>query len=375
MKKIGIITIQGDNYGATLQAVALNKIINSMGYSVENLNYNDLSRIRRGLSTPQRIRNILWNVLKSFITGNARNNAFNTFRKRHLILSLKSWTSQDSLKKNPPEYDLYISGSDQIWNPDVINGDYNYLLDFVPPGKVKASYASSFGKNSIPKQHTEIYRRLLSNYQYLSVREASGKELIRQLTGKDAQVVLDPTLLLGSSQWEKMASNVKEKEKYILCYYMPGDKVVNKAIRKASLTLAKRTDLHIVNLGLKEYFGLVPWLDCRIKAGPDDFIRLFLDAEYIVTNSFHGAAFAVNFGKRLFVPVNGRIAEGEALHTRLTEFLKMMHREQSMWIVTKQDNHDVLFESQEAQLEESLRILEILKADSLQYLASIINGV
>ena len=369
--KVGIITLQGNNYGATLQAVALNYMVNHMGCTAENLDYNDLRRVKRGLSLRAQVKNQLWNTVKTILVGHGKEKAFDDYRKQHLVLSKEKWTSQEALKQNPPRYDLYISGSDQIWNPDVINGDYNYLLAFVPQGGRKAAYASSFGKKAIQGQYADTYRMLLADYDDLSVREASGKELIKQLTGRDAQVVLDPTLLLNREQWTELADKRKEPERYILCYYMPGDKIVTDAIRRVSKQLEKETGLHVINLGLKEYFKLVPGMDCRVDAGPGEFVRLFLDAEYVVTNSFHGMAFSVNFGKKLCVPVNGSIDASKARHTRLLDFLKMVHYEDAICYVTQSQGEKTDFQFRAKKTNSAL---ELLRTESLDYLKRILEG-
>ena len=368
--KIGIITLQGNNYGATLQAVALNQVINHMGYGAENLDYNDLSRVKRGLSTSSEIKNSIWNTVRFILAGNKRAEFFQTFRDKYLILSKEKWVSQKELLDNPPNYDVYVSGSDQIWNPDVINGDYNYLLEFVPDRGKKISYASSFGKGKIQECYIEKYRQLLSQYQCLGVRESSGKELIEQLTGKEANVVLDPTLLLDDKNWEKLAGAKNEKGRYILCYYMPGDKIVNAAIKKISEALSRSSGLHIINLGLKEYYKLVPGMDCRINAGPGEFVRLFLDADYVITNSFHGTAFAINFGKKLCVPVNGNLDSAMSRHTRLIDFLKMVHRQNAIYLISEKNNNEIDFK---CNIEESLRIIDKLRNDSLRYLKNAIE--
>ncbi len=321
-KKIGIITIQGNNYGAVLQAVALNHFLNSRGFIAENLDYNDLNRVKNSLSRKQRIVNALWTKFAlKFIVGNKKNVKFEEFRKKHIKFSDNKWKSKEELFDNPPKYDVYISGSDQIWNPDVMRDDYNYLLAFAPKGTKKIAYASSFGKSKLPEDKKCIYKKYLAQFSDIAVRENSGKAIVNDLLGYEPKQVVDPTLLLNKDEWSKITAYSDNKEKYVLCYYMPGDNVVTNAIKAISLKIAKKTGLKIVNVGLKEYYKFVPGMDCRVDAGPMDFVNLFIGAEYIVTNSFHGTAFATNFGKKLYVPINKDLDPSKARHIRMLDYL------------------------------------------------------
>jgi len=329
--KIGIITIQGDNYGATLQAVALNYFLNSNGFCAENIDYNDVNRVKNSLSFKQRIVNDLWTkVAVKFIIGNKKKEKFEAFRQANLKLSKGHWRSKETLVADCPEYDIYISGSDQIWNPDVMRDDYNYLLAFAPDGAKKIAYASSFGKSKLPDNKKEIYKKYLSQFNSIAVREKSGKDIINDLLGYMPEQVVDPTLLLNVGDWSKITAYQPSEEKYILCYYMPGDKTVCGAIKKISEDLSKKTGCKIVNLGLKEYYKFVPGMDCRVDAGPADFVNLFLGAECVVTNSFHGTAFSTNFGKKVYVPINKDLDATKARHIRMVDYLKSIGMDNSI---------------------------------------------
>lgn len=330
-EKIGIITIQGDNYGATLQAVALNHFINSNGFCAENLNYNDVNRVKNSLSLKQRIVNDLWTkVAVKLIIGNKKKDKFEEFRRANLKFSEDKWHSKEALAANCPEYDIYLSGSDQIWNPDVMRDDYNYLLAFAPDSAKKIAYASSFGKSKLPDNKKELYKKYLSRFNSIAVREKSGKDIVKDLLGYEPEQVVDPTLLLNAEDWSKITAYQPSEEKYILCYYMPGDKTVCGAIKRISEDLSKKTGYKIVNLGLKEYYKFVPGMDCRVDAGPADFVNLFLGAEYVVTNSFHGTAFSTNFSKKVYVPINKDLDGTKARHIRMVDYLKAIGMENSI---------------------------------------------
>ncbi len=330
-KKIGIITIQGDNYGATLQAVALNHYLNKNGFDAENLDYNDVNRVKNSLSFKQRIINDLWmKVAVKLIIGNRKKDRFEAFRQANLKLSKDKWRSKEALIKDCPQYDIYLSGSDQIWNPDVMRDDYNYLLAFAPDSAKKIAYASSFGKSKLPDNKKDIYKKYLSRFDHIAVREASGKAIVEELLGYEPQQVVDPTLLLNAEEWSKVSDYKPATEKYILCYYMPGDNTVCAAIKKISEDISKKTGYKIINLGLKEYYKYKPGMDCRVDAGPADFVNLFLGAEYVVTNSFHGTAFSTNFNKKVYVPINKDLDGTKARHIRMVDYLKSIGMENSI---------------------------------------------
>lgn len=338
-EKIGIITIQGDNYGATLQAVALNSYLNKAGFDAENLDYNDVNRVKNSLSLKQKIINDLWTkVAVRLIIGNKKKAKFEEFRKANIKFSEKQWRSKESLSADCPEYDIYISGSDQIWNPDVMRDDYNYLLAFAPDNAKKIAYASSFGKSKLPDNKKDTYKKYLLGFDSIAVREKSGKDIVNDLLGYMPEQVVDPTLLLSADDWGKLVSHIPSEKKYILCYYMPGDKVVCDAIKNISETLSQKTGLKIVNLGLKEYYKFVPNMDCRVDAGPADFVNLFLGAEYVVTNSFHGTAFSTNFSKKVYVPINKDLDSTKARHIRMVDYLKSIGMENAIIPVGKDGN-------------------------------------
>lgn len=330
-EKIGIITIQGDNYGATLQAVALNHFLNSNGFNAENLDYNDVNRVKNSLSFKQRIINDLWTkVAVKLIIGNKKKAKFEEFRKANLNFSQGKWHSKEALAAACPEYDIYMTGSDQIWNPDVMRDDYNYLLAFAPDNAKKIAYASSFGKSKLPDNKKDTYKKYLSRFNHIAVREKSGKAIVNDLLGYEPEQVVDPTLLLNAEDWAKITEYKQSEEKYILCYYMPGDNTVCGAIKKISEALSKQTGYKIINLGLKEYYKFSPKMDCRVDAGPADFVNLFLGAEYVVTNSFHGTAFSTNFGKKVYVPINKDLDSTKARHIRMVDYLKAIGMENSI---------------------------------------------
>lgn len=372
--RIGIITIQGDNYGATLQAVALNKFLNLNGFDAENLDYNDINRVKNSLSFKQKIVNDLWTkVAVKLIIGNKKADKFEAFRQTNLKLSKNKWRSKEALASDCPQYDIYISGSDQIWNPDVMRDDYNYLLAFAPDGAKKIAYASSFGKSKLPESTKDTYKKYLSGFQSIAVREKSGKAIVKELLGYEPEQVVDPTLLLNAEDWAKITGCKSGEEKYILCYYMPGDSIVCGAIKTISENLSKQTGYKIVNLGLKEYYKFKSGMDCRVDAGPADFVNLFLGAEYVVTNSFHGTAFSTNFAKKVYVPINKDLDGTKARHIRMVDYLKAIGMENSI-IPVGADGVIPDVSAIEFDYETVSANIQNMRKSSAEYLLNAING-
>lgn len=372
--KIGIITIQGDNYGATLQAVALNSFLNSKGFNAENLDYNDVNRVKNSLSFKQKIINDLWTkVAVKLIIGNKKKEKFEAFRKENLKFSKGQWRSKEALSADCPEYDIYISGSDQIWNPDVMRDDYNYLLAFAPDSAKKIAYASSFGKSKLPDNKKDTYKKYLLRFNSIAVREKSGKDIVNDLLGYEPEQVVDPTLLLNAEDWSKITVYQPSEEKYILCYYMPGDNIVCGAIKKISEDLSKKTGYKVVNLGLKEYYKFKSGMDCRVDAGPADFVNLFLGAEYVVTNSFHGTAFSTNFSKKVYVPINKDLDSTKARHIRMVDYLKAIGMDNSI-IPVGADGVIPDVSTIEFDYDKVNASIQNMRKASVEYLLNAING-
>ena len=231
--KAAIMTLAlSDNYGAALQCYGLSKALTDLGVENEVYRYQDWDRITYGMSVVSRIKYEALQIAKRMLTGGARAKGFSAFRENHIPMT-KLYGKNAQLRQDPGDYDVYISGSDQIWNPNLFVYDYSYFLDFVPEGKKMISYASSFGKAGFEDSYKEKCGQLLSRYAHISVREKSGEAIVKELCGKDAFTAVDPTLLLTKENWMPLMEDASRKAKVfrgILCYIMPGDKLVENAI-------------------------------------------------------------------------------------------------------------------------------------------------
>ena len=209
--KIGIITFhRAVNYGAVLQAYALQHALEGLGAQAEILDYRN--RYIESCYDPYSLKgNKLKALAKIALLGGVRrkkNEAFRSFNKKYLRLSEAVYKDSEQLAGAEKFYDAFITGSDQVWNTSCADFDPAYFLTFVKDKKKKNSYAASFGLSEIPKEYEAEYKKRLAGYRQISVREAQGRALVKELTGRDVPVVLDPTLLLTEKDWAAAAHDI-----------------------------------------------------------------------------------------------------------------------------------------------------------------------
>lgn len=303
--KIGIITFhRAVNYGAVLQAYALQKAISGLGAQAEIIDYRN--RYIESCYDPYSFKgNKIKALMKMLLLGRLRtkkNRAFAHFSEKYMNLSNEKYEDSAALEKAEPLYDAFVTGSDQVWNTDCADFDPAYFLTFVKDQKKKNSYAASFGFTKIPEGYEPEYIKRLSGYRNISVREESGKEIVRQATGRDVPVVLDPTLLLTEKDWSAVAGDVPQKG-YILVYtVLHSDGLLDYARR-----LSKEKGLPVFYLNDKSFENRD--LTYIRGASPEEFLGYFRHADYVVTNSFHGTVFSAIF-KRRFVSEVRVVKEG-----------------------------------------------------------------
>lgn len=295
--RVGIITFHFvNNFGGVLQAYALQRTIKEKcNVESEIIDYRNWF-IR--LTDRIRLLPITTNP-KEFVSGwltmrkrIGRRNRFGKFIIRYAHLSRK-YISHFGLKRCPPGDDKYICGSDQIWNPVLTAGvSYSYYLQFENNPDNRIAYAPSFGSASIRKVHNKKIKKYINTFNYISVREKSGQDYIRLLTGKSADRLIDPTFLLNREQWSQVGAERTESQPYILLYIMQRDKTVYEYAEKI------KTQMGIKLVEISRY-GYNPGFvdETLVDVGPREFLALFRDAEYICTNSYHGLAFSIIFEK------------------------------------------------------------------------------
>lgn len=310
MKKIGIIThFHGSmNYGGVLQACALCHSLKNMGYEPEQIRFHmDYTRKRtmgeivRKLINPARLINFMEYRIKRFWREkklNGRRNAFQSFNASH-IPSTDSVYDPYSIAACNGNYDAFITGSDQVWNPDDYFGAF--FLDFVSSEKTKISYAASIGKSKLTPEHAVRMEAHLKDFTAVSVREQNAVSLVQPLTELPVELVLDPTLLMDKEQWNVMCSQRLVSKPYLFCFFLGYDskarKLARKYAKKHGLTIA--TIPHASSLYVK---GGSTWGDVRLwDASPSDFLSLIKYAECVFTDSFHACAFSTVYEKEFFV--------------------------------------------------------------------------
>lgn len=296
--KIATLTYQRhDNYGAMLQCYALQKKLGDIGAEAEVIDY-----VCEVSEKPFSIAALRAKGVKRYITGAIgaltrlpRAKKFREFRRNHL--NLTQTVTEKNISRLGAIYDGYIVGSDNVWNADITGLDERYFLSFVADKRKRTSYAASFGNAKIKSGQMQQYKELIEDIAVLNLREKTGAELAQKLTGRQANVVCDPTLLLSRDEWETMAENPNEKGKYLLAYQM----VPSKRFVDFVKAVAKQKGLRVVYVPFP--YGV---LKCRTKMriGPCEWLGLFRDAEYILTDSFHGCVFSVIFQKQFSVCIS-----------------------------------------------------------------------
>lgn len=340
-KKIGIVTIlKVNNYGAELQAYATQKVLQLMGYDAEIIDYlfyknprhkrTRMSRPTARMSLKKHLEECLFPIIANWKTRrfrkaqNERNAKFEEFHRENTRMSV-CYDTFDKLKSAKLNYDVIMTGSDQVWNPGIYSSLDPYLLRFGDEKMKRMAYAASFGVSQVPDDLRNYYNEALNRYSAIGVREDNAVNLVRSLSGKEATLVLDPTLLLDKEQWMKVAKPVEglPDNPFVLIYELSDIPY----IKQVAMYISEKTGLPIVrickNASPEDKESKIMNI---IDAGPAEFLYLFDKAEYVVTNSFHGTAFSVNFGKQFYTV----IPLGKSNNSRQKSILKLMGCEDRM---------------------------------------------
>lgn len=306
--KIGIVTItEGNNYGNKLQNYALQTFLEKKGIETRTLRNYPMTNNLDHCGLKDIYRRTLRDIKYYIKMDKARLARFNEFDSR--IHFTKGYVTAKS--KLNDEYDYFIAGSDQIWKPTYNRMSDLEFLCFADDDK-KISYAASFGLNELPPESREKARLGLEGFKRISVREDAGRDIVRDLTGReDVEVLIDPTMLLDSNEWSAVSARPKELaegSRYILCYFLGG---MSDKRRQEIEKLAESRNCEIIDL-----------LDKRgkwYKTGPSEFLYLEKHAELVCTDSFHSCVFALLFN-RPFV-VFRREGKGPDMNSRLDTLL------------------------------------------------------
>lgn len=332
--KIGIITILNvNNYGAELQAFALQAKLRSLGHDVEIINYlyykhprhkgTELSKSFVDLTLLQAAKEKLFPVVANikaipfWKAKKTRDKKFQQFHHEVSILSNEFRSMEDLYNKKNWEYDVAIVGSDQVWNPYSGSNIEPYFLKFIPNNILKVSYASSFGVDKIPTQYHSTYGGYLRGLNAIAVREPSGVKIIEEIIGEKVDWVVDPTFLLSKEEWLDYSVAPAIEQPYLLIYALTDSEY----ILKIAKIIAKTRGFQIVRLcknASKEDND--PEIINIIDAGPKEFLGLFAKASYVLTTSFHGLCFSVNFN----IPFYSILKKEKTNNSRQLDLLKYL---------------------------------------------------
>lgn len=319
--KIGIITFHNAiNYGAALQAYALQNAIKKLGYEVDIIDYN-CKRINNAYSFVNKLKQSksvkysIYLFVKRLLPNVKKNTNVKNFINHYLKLS--DYCDINNIKSFEEKYDLFITGSDQVWNYGHTDFDKTYFLDFVTDSHKKKSYAASFGFEVLPEKYIDEYRKLLGEYDIISVREKSAVPIISELLPeKDIVVSADPSLLLDKDEWKELTKDIKNKYgDYVLVYeLMPSE-----SLREYARKIARGKNYSVICLSDK--IMNIPGVKCLYGVSPRMFLSLIQNAKAVCTNSFHGTAFSVNFN----TPVCIELLKDEmaVLNSRITDLIDM----------------------------------------------------
>lgn len=346
MKKIGIVTMRGgENFGNVLQNYAVQTLLEQLGCEAVTMDnrtttgfpdlpvkdsaigeklspsyINKYVRLRIGRKlgskndrdySPAGLLHSVKQKNQYLAAKNRRRERFAALRREILHDDTVPMDVGNIDKDHIASFDAFVCGSDQIWNP---NYPENSMIDFLQfaPEQQRIAIAPSFGTSSIPESRKEIFTQWLSSIPHLSVREDAGAKIIKELTGREAQVLFDPTCALTKEQWLNFAKEPgKHPEgKYVFCYFL-GD-------------LTNRYARYIKNYAKKNNCEIVDIYDIHdltyYDIDPQEFVWLLANAEAVFTDSFHGTAFSLNLQKPFVV--FERVEGGASMSSRITSILK-----------------------------------------------------
>lgn len=299
--RIGLITLHRVyNYGSVLQTFATQSVFEELGHEVQVIDYitqqRTMKRIFFTQSTNGALKGAAYRIAKVFSLL-LKEMTFGFFVRKKLNLT-KKYITADDLQADPPQADIYVTGSDQTWNSTYNEGvDRGFYLDFVPEDARRIAYVASFGKKELAADETELTKKYIDRYTALSVRENTAVEILSKLGRDDAIQLIDPTLMLKKEKWIRLASKRLVKEPYLILMLLYNED--NHATEYAR-RIADEKGLKLIKISWEM---IKPAMVDRLftHRSPADFLSLFYHADFVVTNSFHGLAFSINLGKQFIV--------------------------------------------------------------------------
>jgi len=328
-KSVGIVTFLYTNYGALLQAFALQQYLKKENPNIVNIYFKtkwhekDARVFNLYGSFKSKIGQLFFTLIRYRGLRN-RKKRTDSFRNKYLSLSPIYRTIEDFVSK-PPFFDIYISGSDQVFNP---HGDYRdvFYLNFDKGGSKKIAYSASFGVNEFTDDVTEIVLPLVQDFDAISCREKDGADYLCEILGREVNWVVDPTFLLGAEEWQDVCVLPNVRGKYIFVYALADEK----SLIEIATRIKKKTGFKIICVrgNTRDFISADK---CVYGCGPAEFIGLIRNSECVVTDSYHGTIFSVIFNKAFYTFISR-----PKVSSRIYSLINLLHCEDR--IIT----HDIL---------------------------------
>ncbi len=302
--KVGIITVHNAyNVGAMIKAYALKTTLNEMGHTCHIIDYNSFSvKSHYGIYSSSdsfvfNIKQTIKNVIKKLLRKK-QHRRFDEFKNNYMNLTKKYNTIKEL--NEDIDMDVVFCGSDQIWNPDIMNSrDIPvFFLQFGRSSMKRVAFAPSIGMDSLDEKYHSTYSNYLNQFDKISCREISGVEILKKIVDKPIKQAVDPTLLLNCEKWSSLANDsyLNINEDYLLIYQLD----YNRELVKSAIELAGKKNLkvYLISASAKKTDEVVNTIE---NAGPLEFLSAFKNAKYIFTNSFHGTVFSLMFEKEFYI--------------------------------------------------------------------------
>ena len=375
--KIAIIThyYGSKNYGGNLQAYALCKVLNQMGMQAEQISFERYSNKKGSKITAKKIAKNILRILsrlknKSISEDLKKRNASLDSFNRNVVPHTTTVYDEKSIFQCAENYDVFITGSDQVWHPVAYCPAYG--LEFVPSDKIKLSYAASMATDKITDEYRNVLKKSLSDFKGISVREISAVDLLQDIVNTEIHVLVDPVFLLSRDNWDELCSKYTVDSPYIFAYFL-GD---NKSSRILTEQYAKKHNLKVVTLphlsgdyrkcdadfGNERLYGV----------SPEDFISLIKGAHKVFTDSFHAVVFSIIYEQEFVVFNRATGGIGGAMKTRLSCLLDTFHLSDRFCDFSEKNRIEYIDSLSKIDFKPIKTILEGLKSDSIEYLKKII---
>lgn len=332
MKKIAKLTwLHNGNFGSVLQAVALQRYLHDKGYDVIDLDYDaSLStKLMNWFKNKNSVRLFFGKYKEAKTKKQYKKEKEFSSRGKRFSEFKNMWIKKTDLCRTPEEirrisedFDVFICGSDQIWSPALMNPVF--YLNFVPENKKKIAYAPSFGVTSASAPKRKQISEYIKSFDCVSVRESQGQKFIKEITGQDVSLVVDPTLLLDGQIWEEYTKEPDRVKPYIFCYLLTPNEIYIHAVNE----FAKKKNMEVIIIPTSKG-PFDTGFDEVIDAGPAEWLGYIKKAKYVFTDSFHGCIFSSIFHKEFVLfkrfKDGNKVSENSRIYT-LAKFLDVEDR-------------------------------------------------